>query len=450
VTAPATPRAPTFRYRGPLSELDAPTRRLLMERGGSAADPAVRERTAQIIDRVRQGGDGAILGLIRALDNVQLEQFEVPRAQMTRALANLEPQLRAAMERAARNIQAVHEAFKPQTIECSPEPGIVVARRPDPLPRVGIYVPGGKAAYPSSLFMGAIPARVAGVPEVIACSPPTAKGFPSDVVCAAAALAGVDRLFAIGGATAVAAMAFGTRTVPRVARIVGPGNAYVAEAKKQVSGFCGIDSPAGPSELLVIADYTAPPGAVAREILAQAEHDADAAVIAIIVGDGPQATEIRQRVEEELGLQAQRMPRLEVIRKALAARGALLTVADYVEAVTFANAWSAEHLSLMVMEPVRKDLLAAIRGAGAVFVGEHSAVAFGDYLTGSNHVLPTGGAGMLHSGLSTQDFVRWTSWQTVTPEAAMRMAQDVALFADAEGLPGHAAAARSFLPEEMA
>jgi len=247
-----------------------------MERGGSAADPAVRERTAQIIDRVRQGGDGAILGLIRALDNVTLESFEVPRAQMTRALTNLDPQLRAAMERAARNIQAVHEAFKPKTIECSPEPGIVVARRPDPLPRVGIYAPGGKAAYPSSLFMGAIPARVAGVPEVIACSPPTAKGFPSDVVCAAAALAGVDRLFAIGGATAVAAMAVGTRTVPRVARIVGPGNAYVAEAKKQVSGFCGIDSPAGPSELLVIADYTAPPGAVAREILAQAEHDADA------------------------------------------------------------------------------------------------------------------------------------------------------------------------------
>lgn len=450
MTAPATPRAPTFRYRGPLSELDAPTRRLLMERGGSAADPAVRERTAQIIDRVRQGGDGAILGLIRALDNVQLEQFEVPRAQMTRALANLDPQLRAAMERAARNIQAVHEAFKPKTIECAPEPGIVVARRPDPLPRVGIYAPGGKAAYPSSLFMGAIPARVAGVPEVIACSPPTAKGLPSDVVCAAAALAGVDRLFAIGGATAVAAMAFGTRTVPRVARIVGPGNAYVAEAKRQVSGFCGIDSPAGPSELLVIADYTAPPGAVAREILAQAEHDTDAAVIAIIVGDGMQATEIRQRVEEELGLQAQRMPRLEVIRKALAARGALLTVSDYVEAVTFANAWSAEHLSLMVMEPVRKDLLAAIRGAGAVFVGEHSAVAFGDYMTGGNHVLPTGGAGMLHSGLSTQDFVRWTSWQTVTHDAAMRLAQDVALFADAEGLPGHAAAARSFLPEEMA
>jgi histidinol dehydrogenase len=450
MTAPASIRPPAFRYRGPISELDAPTRRLLMERAGSAADPTVRDRTAQILERVRQGGDGAVLALTRALDNVAIESVEVPRTHWTRALNALEPQLRAAMERAARNIQAAHEAFKPRPVEFSPEPGVVVGRRPDPLPRVGIYAPGGKAAYPSSLLMGAIPARVAGVQEVIVCSPPTAKGVPSDVVCAAAALAGVDRLFAVGGAVAVGAMAFGTRTVPRVARVVGPGNAYVAEAKRQVSGFCGIDSPAGPSELLVIADFTAPPAAIARELLAQAEHDADAAIIAIFVGDGPQADEQRQRVEEELALQAQRMPRIEVIRKAFATRGALLTAPDYVDAVTFANAWAAEHLTLMVMEPVRADLLAAIRGAGAVFVGEHSAVAFGDYMTGSNHVLPTGGAGTLHSGLSTQDFVRWTSWQTVTQDAAMRLAQDVALFADAEGLPGHAAAARSFLPEGMA
>lgn len=451
MNAPAPTPAPAaplrVRYRGPLADLPPATRALLMDRAGVAADASVRSRTARILEDVKQGGDDAIRALSRSIDRLVLEHLEVPRAHWMRALDTLDPALRAAMERAARNIRTVHEAFKPVPVQCTPEPGIVVGRRPDPLPRVGIYAPGGKAAYPSSLLMGAIPARVAGVPDVIVCSPPSSTGFPSDVVCAAAALAGVDRLFAVGGAVAVGAMAYGTATIPRVARIVGPGNAWVAEAKRQVSTWCGIDSPAGPSELLIIADGTASAAAVARELLAQAEHDPDAAVLALLVGPGETAAAQLRQVEEALATQGREMPRLEVIAQALAARGALITVPSHGEAMAFASEWSAEHLSLMVAEPWRAPLLEGLRGAGAVFVGEHSAVAFGDYMTGANHVLPTGGAGVLHSGLSTADFVRWTSWQEVSPDAAARLADDVARFADAEGLPGHAAAARRVAAE---
>lgn len=439
MTAPAPLR---LRYAGALADLPADTRALLMDRAGVAADAEVRTRTADILEAVRQRGDEAIRALARSIDRLDLDRLEVPHDHWTQALEALDPSLRAAMERAARNIRTVHEAFRPVAVQCTPEPGVVVGRRPDPLPRVGIYAPGGKAAYPSSLLMGAIPARVAGVPEVIVCSPASPSGFPSDVVCAAAALAGVDRLFAVGGAVAIGAMAYGTATIPRVARIVGPGNAYVAEAKRQVSMQCGIDSPAGPSELLVIADATASADAVARELLAQAEHDPDAAVLALLVGGEPEAAAQRQQVADALAAQLRAMPRREVIAQALAARGALITVPTYEEAMALASAWCAEHLSLMVTAVWRAPLLAGVRGAGAVFVGEHSAVAFGDYMTGANHVLPTAGAGAWHSGLSTEDFVRWTSWQEVSPEAAGRLADDVARFAEAEGLPGHAAAAR--------
>jgi histidinol dehydrogenase len=444
MTSPAATRALRMRYQGPLADLPPDTRALLMDRAGVAADAGVRGRTARILEDVKQGGDDAVRALTRAIDRVTPEQLEVPRAHRIQALASLDAPVRAALERAARNIRLVHEAFKPVPVQCTPEPGIVVGRRPDPLPRVGIYAPGGQAAYPSSLLMGAIPARVAGVPEVIVCSPPSPSGYPSTVVCAAAELAGVDRLFAVGGAIAIGAMAHGTATIPRVARIVGPGNAYVAEAKRQVSGWCGIDSPAGPSELLVIADGTASADTVARELLAQAEHDPDAAVLALLVGSGDAVRAQLGAIEAALVAQGERLPRAEVIARALSARGALLTVPDFGEAVAFANEWAAEHLSLLVAEEVRDALLGALRGAGAVFLGAHSAVAFGDYMTGGNHVLPTGGAGALHSGLSTQDFVRWTSWQAVSPDAAARLADDVACLADAEGLPAHAAAARHF------
>ena len=412
-----------------------------MHRSPSSSDD-VRQRTRDIVQRVRGGGDTALRELAREFDGVTLEALEVPRVRWMRALDALEPSLRTALERAARNITTVHSAMRPSALEVSPEPGITVGRRPDPLARVGVYAPGGRAAYPSSLLMGAIPARVAGVGEIVVCSPPGSDGAPSAVVLAAAALAGVDRVFALGGAGAIAAMALGTPSVPRVDRVVGPGNAYVAEAKLQLVSDVAIDAPAGPSELLVLADDSANADVMARELLAQAEHDPDAAVVAVLTGIGASALAVA--VESALGTLIAHAPRADIVRASLRARGAIVTAPSLAEGVTFANAWAAEHVLLVVHDDVRADTLAALRNVGTVFVGESSSVAFGDYMTGANHVLPTAGAARCYSGLSTLDFVRWTTWQTVSVDAAARMAEDVGRFADAEGLPGHAAAARAW------
>jgi histidinol dehydrogenase len=445
-TAPATSAALAWRARGALESLDASLTRALMQRDGGANAAAgsdmdtVRARTRDIIDAVRTRGDDALREFAARFDGVTIDALDVPRSEWTRALDALDPALRRALERAAANIGTVHAAFRPTTVEVSPEPGIVIGRRPDPLARVGVYAPGGRAAYPSSLLMGAVPARVAGVGEVIVCSPPSPSGLPTDVVLAAAALANVDRVFAIGGAGAIAAMALGTDTVPRVDRIVGPGNAYVAEAKLQLVSHVTIDSPAGPSELLVLADESANPDVIARELLAQAEHDPDAAVIAVLVGGEVFA----QRVDASLAALVATTPRADIVRTALAARSALLTCASLEAGVRFANEWAAEHLLLAVRDAVRDATLAALRHAGTIFVGESASVAYGDYMTGANHVLPTAGLARCYSGLSTLDFVRWTTWQRVTPAAAAAMADDVGTFADAEGLPGHAAAARAW------
>ena len=430
-----------LRAVGALADLDDATRRAIVDRA-STTDPTVRERTAALVRAVRTEGDEALFRFARDFDKVALTSLEVPRAAWDAALAALDPSLRASLERAAKNIAAVHTAFRPTETITSPEPGITVGRRPDPLQRVGIYAPGGRAAYPSSLLMGAIPARVAGVPEVIVCSPPGPDGRPSPVVLAAAALANVDRVFALGGAGAIAAMALGTASVPRVDRIMGPGNAYVAEAKVQLVNSVAIDSPAGPSELLVLADASADADAVAREMTAQAEHDPDAAVIAVLAG--ADVAGLAQDVWRALAAQVAAAPRAEVVRQALRERGAIVTLPTLPEAVAFANDWAAEHLLLVVRDAVRAETLAALRSAGTVFVGASSSVAYGDYMTGANHVLPTAGAGRSYSGLSTLDFVRWTTWQEVTPEAAASLSEDVGRFADAEGLPAHAAAARAW------
>lgn len=435
--------AVVLRARGPLAALDTETRRAIVDRA-STTDTTVRERTAAVIARVRAEGDAALLAFAREFDRVELPLIEVPRAQWDAALAALDPSLRHVLERSARNIAAVHHAFLPTATECSPEPGIRVGRRPDPLQRVGIYAPGGRASYPSSLLMGVIPARVAGVREVIVCSPPGPDGLPSPVVLAAAALAGADRVFAIGGAGAIAAMALGTATVPQVDRIMGPGNAYVAEAKLQLVSHVAIDSPAGPSELLVLADSSANPAAVARELMAQAEHDPDAAVIAVLVGDRADVQALSDALDTALISQLAQAPRADVIRASLSARGAIVSVGTLAEGIAFANEWAAEHLLLVVRSEVREAALGALRAAGTIFVGETSSVAFGDYMTGANHVLPTAGAGRSYSGLSTLDFVRWTTWQEVSPDAAASLSADVGLFADAEGLPAHAAAARAW------
>jgi histidinol dehydrogenase len=423
-----------LRFGGRLTDLPAPDRTALLDRAG-AVDPAVGIAVRAIIADVRALGDAALFDMAKRLDGVSLESTEVPPASIARALDETPAPLRAALERAARNIATLHSAAMPVAAEICTEPGIRIGRRPDPLGRVGVYAPGGRASYPSSVLMGAVPARIAGVGEIVLCCPPTSTGLPSASVLAAAAIAGVDRVFAIGGAGAIAAMAHGTASVPRVDRIVGPGNAYVAEAKLQLVGVVAIDSPAGPSELLVIADDLANPDAVACEMIAQAEHDPLACVVAVATSVG-----VAEAIQEALARAVANAERQAIVRAALAGQGGVLVADDVAVAVSFANAYAPEHLLLAVRDPL--TALARVRNAGTVFVGTTSSVAFGDYMTGANHVLPTGGLARSYSGLSPLDFIRWTTYQIVDEAAAQRLADDVALLADAESLPGHAAAAR--------
>jgi histidinol dehydrogenase len=423
-----------FRWQESLPTLSVADKAELVDRSTSV-DNALRARTAAIIRRVRAEGDAALLSLAAELDGVALSALEVPRGLCVRALSELEAPVRRSLERAAANIEAVHRTFLPAASEIEVEPGVIVGRRPDALDSVGVYAPGGRAAYPSSVLMGAVPARAAGVPRVILCSPPGPDGIPSAVVLAAAELAGVNEVYAIGGAGAIAAMAYGTQSMAPVRRIVGPGNAYVAEAKLQVSGITGIDSPAGPSELLIIADESASADSIAREMLAQAEHDPRAAVIAIALSE-PMARAIGRSLEALLANE----PRRTIIAESFATRGALLWDASLERAIAFSNEYAPEHLLLAVHDP--DAAFECVRNAGTVFLGATSSVAFGDYMTGANHVLPTGGLARSYSGLSTLDFVRWTTYQRVSPAAASDLAPSVATLAAAEGLPAHAAAAR--------
>jgi histidinol dehydrogenase len=428
----------TLRFRGPLSALTAADVGELMDRATSEDDELVRDLAAAIIDAVRHQGDTALRSLAREYDGVSLTGLEVDRKHWDQALDRTPGSVRDALVRAKRNLEIVHTAQVPLPIEVSPEPGIRVVRRPDPLRSVGIYVPGGRAAYPSSVLMGVVPARVAGVPEIIVCSPPVKpSGRPSDLVLAACALAGASRVFAIGGAGAIAAMAYGTATVPKVERIVGPGNAHVAAAKILVANRVAIDGPAGPSELLIIADETADPSQVAREMIAQAEHDERAAVITLALD-----RELAARIETSLSVQVATTSRSAIVKGALGARGAILTADSRSLAVAFANVYAPEHLLLAVADA--EAMLPDLRAAGAVFVGRTSSVVFGDYATGANHTLPTGGSARSYSGLSVLDFFRWTSIQSVTAAAASALALDVGTLATAEGLDGHARAAAAF------
>jgi histidinol dehydrogenase len=422
-----------FRYASALGELSKQDRDSLLQRA-KPSDSDVRERTANILQRVRRDGDRALFEMAREYDGVALESLEVPGDIRQRALASLDRGVRAALERAARNIAAVHSASPLQTIETETEPGVIVGRRPDPLQRVGIYAPGGRAAYASSVLMAAVPARVAGVSEIVLCSPPRGDGYPAAVVLAACEIAGVDRVFAVGGAGAIAAMAYGTDTLPRVDKVVGPGNAYVAEAKLLVSRDVGIDSPAGPSELLIICDESPDIETIAREVVAQAEHDVDACVVVISIGRDAPGGIIDAIAQEIAG-----SPRADIVRAALEQNGAIFSADSLADAVAFAIEFAPEHLLLAVRDA--GSVLPQIRNAGSVFIGERSSVVFGDYITGGNHVLPTRGLARSYSGLGPLDFVRWTYYQTVSRDAARRLSTDAALLADAEGLPGHARAA---------
>jgi histidinol dehydrogenase len=421
-------------FATPVTELTSADRRRLFERG-RAQDTEVVRTVTDLVHDVRTRGDAALREQARQFDGVNDLSIEVPRAVWRDALAALDPALRDALLVAAQNIATFHRAQLPVPIEIELRPGLKLGRRADPLDRVGVYVPGGRAAYPSSVLMGVVPARIAGVREVIVCSPASGDGVPPAIVLAACEIGNADRVFAIGGAGAIAALAYGTATVPRADKVVGPGNAYVTEAKRQLNGVIAIDCPAGPSEVLVLADDSANAERVAYELLAQAEHDSDAAAVLVATSE-TLLGEVAGIMERELS----RQPRRDIITRALGSGGALLRADTIDGMIAFSGQYAPEHLALFVRQP--RELLARVRNAGTVFLGEASSVAFGDYITGANHVLPTATLARSYSGLSTLDFLRWTTYQELDAQAASGLSAMTGRLADAEGLPAHAAAAR--------
>jgi len=402
----------------------------------AAQDEGVDRATAAILEDVRTRGDPALVELTERFDRwrpASARELVVEPGRARAALAALGAREREALELAASRIRAFHERQSLESWRVDAGDGTVLGQQVTPLDRVGIYVPGGKAAYPSSVLMGAIAAKVAGVPELVMVTP-TPNGEMNGPVLAAAAIAGVDRIVRIGGAQAIGALAYGTATVPAVDKIVGPGNAYVAAAKRRVFGRVGIDMVAGPSEVLVIADATANPDWVAMDLFSQAEHDEIAQAILV----SPDAGFI-DRVAESMRRQVEALPRRAIIEASLAARGALIRVGSLDEACELANRIAPEHLELAVAEP--EKLLAKIRHAGAIFLGHYASESLGDYCAGPNHVLPTSRTARFSSPLGVYDFQKRSSVIGVTREAAARLGETAATLARAEGLEAHARSA---------
>ena len=402
----------------------------------NAQDPAVDVAVAGIVTEVSQRGDAALLEYTRRFDRWQADSaaaLELSPELLQLTLAGLPAPQRAALEEAARRIRLFHERQKNETWTYTEADGTVLGQQVTALDRVGLYVPGGKAAYPSSVLMNAIPANVAGVREIIMVVP-TPDGVRNELVLAAAALAGVTRVFTVGGAQAVAALAFGTATIPAVDKIVGPGNAYVAAAKRRVFGVVGIDMVAGPSEILVIADGTTPPEWVAMDLFSQAEHDELAQSILLCPDAG-----YLDRVEAAIHQLIETMPRRTVIEASLENRGALIQVRNLEEACVISNQIAPEHLELSVVDGER--WLKSIRHAGAVFVGPYSSEALGDYCAGPNHVLPTGRTARFASPLGVYDFQKRTSIIKMSQKGARTLGEVAQVLAEREGLPAHARSA---------
>ncbi|HPE02362.1 MAG TPA: histidinol dehydrogenase [Burkholderiaceae bacterium] len=403
----------------------------------TAIDAGIEARACAIVDDVRARGDAALLEYTNRFDRMaapSVAALEIPADEMRAALESLPAARRAALEAAARRIGAFHEHQRAQSWTLTEDDGTELGQRVTPLDSVGLYVPGGKAAYPSSVLMNALPAHVAGV-ERIEMVVPTPDGVRNPLVLAAACLAGVSRAWAIGGAQAVAALAYGTQTIAAVDKIVGPGNAYVAAAKRRVFGAVGIDMIAGPSEILVICDGKTDPDWIAMDLFSQAEHDELAQAILLTPDAGFIA-----RVQQSITRLLPGMPRREIIEASLAGRGALILARDLEEACAVADRIAPEHLEISTDEPQR--WAAKIRHAGAIFLGRHTSESLGDYCAGPNHVLPTSRTARFSSPLGVYDFQKRTSLIRVSAEGARSLGRIAAELADGESLPAHAAAAR--------
>ena len=402
----------------------------------ASEDESIERTVADILSDVRRRGDAALLEYTRRFDRVQadtLQALEIPRSEWQAALASLPVPQRNALEAAAERVRAYHERQRADSWSYVEADGTLLGQQITPLDRVGLYVPGGKAAYPSSVLMNAIPAKVAGVPEVVMVTP-TPDGTRNPIVLAAAAIAGVDRVYAVGGAQAVAALAYGTATIPAVDKIVGPGNAYVAAAKRRVFGTVGIDMVAGPSEILIIADGTTPADWIAMDLFSQAEHDELAQAI-LLCPDAAYLDAVAEAIDRLLPT----MPRADIIAASLAGRGALSQVRDLDEACAIANQIAPEHLEISTESP--QVLAARIRHAGAIFMGRYSSEALGDYCAGPNHVLPTSRTARFSSPLGVYDFQKRSSLIQVSHEGAQTLGALASTLAHGEGLPAHAASA---------
>ncbi len=402
----------------------------------AVSDAQVESTVRAILADVRARGDAAVVEYTNRFDRTHADSMadlEIPLARLQEALERISPQHRAALERAAERVRLYAERQKLESWSYTEADGTVLGQQVTPLDRVGLYVPGGKAAYPSSVLMNAVPAKVAGVGELIMVVP-TPDGVVNDLVLAAAAIAGVDRVFAIGGAQAVAALAYGTETIPQVDKVTGPGNIYVATAKGMVFGAVGIDMIAGPSEILVISDGGTDPDWIAMDLFSQAEHDEDAQAI-LLSPDGAYLDRVQQSIEKLLPT----MERRKVIETSLSGRGALIQVRDLDEAVQVSNYIAPEHLELSVADP--QALASRIRHAGAIFMGRHTAEALGDYCAGPNHVLPTSRTARFSSPLGVYDFQKRSSLIMASEDGASDLGETASALARGEGLTAHARSA---------
>ena len=416
-------------------------RRIEVGRGGTlqadalsrnaSVDPEVLAVAARIVEDVRLRGDEALRDYTMQFDHVEVQVLKVTSAEIEAAVASVSEEFRDAIAVAAASIEAFHERQVPQSWFSVEEGGVLVGQKVTPIRRVGIYVPGGRACYPSSVLMNAIPAVVAGVEEIAMVVPPGPDGLVNPYTLAAAAEAGVSEIYKVGGAQAVAALAFGTASIPRVDKITGPGNAYVTAAKKLVLGDVGIDMLAGPSEVLILADETAEPAFIAIDLMAQAEHDPRASAF-LVTCDAA----LPDEVEEALEVLLEEAPRADVIRRSLTDNGWIIVVPDVRTALDIANEVAPEHLEVMMAEPL--ELLGSIRNAGAIFLGPWTPESVGDYVAGPNHVLPTGGTARFSSPLSVDDFVKRSSVISYSREALESDAPAIISIASAEGLAAHA------------
>ena len=395
-----------------------------------AGSEDVEKAARKIIERVRVGGNPELLACIKQFDGAQIEAVEVSPAEWEEACEAVDPAVRAVMGTAVSRVRAFHRKRIPSSWEMREEGGAYMGQRLRPLQRVGLYVPGGKALYPSSVIMTATPASIVEVPEIVMATPPAPDGSICPEVLLAARLAGVHRVFKMGGAHAVAALAFGTQSVPRVDKIVGPGGIWVATAKRLVFGEVGIDSEAGPTEVCVVADASATPAWVAADLISQAEHDEVAQAVLITHTKG-----LVSKVEAELKKQLEKLERAEIARTSLSSRGAIVVTRNLEESITLANEYASEHLVLCVENP--EAALKQVTNAGSVFLGHYTPVAVGDYLAGPNHVLPTAGTARFFSPLGIEDFLKRTSFVQFDASKLRELGPDVMKLAEVEGLTGH-------------